>query len=343
MNGWMIIHHWYDDDKSSFRQTPAVTDTLNWGETFGGRLYIYIYIYMYIHTYIHTHTIPINIHPLSSDWPNSTQVQLVDASSITMSEMEITWVQLMCVKWLQYENTCVWEVQPLVHQYFCYNCYMKTKEHSKQLREKIIEKYKSEDGYKKTSSSLDIPQSSVKSITMEGVWHSFKSAESWPSSQTEWPGRKKTREGGHQDTYDHSEGVQSFSGSDGKDCTYNNCCPGPLPVEAVRESGKEKATVEKSSREISPGIRPKACGRLQGQLEESSLVWWDKNWVFWPLDQTLCLANTKHCTSPQTHLHREAWRWQHRALGMLLSSRSWKACRGRGEHECRKISPNPGG
>lgn len=39
---------------------------------------------------------------------------------------------------------------------------MKTKEHSKQLREKIIEK--SGDDYKKISNSLDIPQSSVKSI-----------------------------------------------------------------------------------------------------------------------------------------------------------------------------------
>ena len=41
---------------------------------------------------------------------------------------------------------------------------MKTKEHSKRLREKIIERYKSGDGYKKISNSLDIPQSSVKSI-----------------------------------------------------------------------------------------------------------------------------------------------------------------------------------
>ena len=41
---------------------------------------------------------------------------------------------------------------------------MKTKEHSKQLPEKAIGKYKSGDGYKNISKSLNIPQSSIKSI-----------------------------------------------------------------------------------------------------------------------------------------------------------------------------------
>ena len=41
---------------------------------------------------------------------------------------------------------------------------MKTKEHSEQLREKVIEKYKSGEGYKKMSKALNIPWNSVKSI-----------------------------------------------------------------------------------------------------------------------------------------------------------------------------------
>ena len=41
---------------------------------------------------------------------------------------------------------------------------MKTKEHSGQLREKVIEKYKSGEGYKKMSKALNIPWNSVKSI-----------------------------------------------------------------------------------------------------------------------------------------------------------------------------------
>ena len=47
-----------------------------------------------------------------------------------------------------------------------YNYTMKTQEHSKQLCEKLIEKYKAGDGYKNISKhkSLNIPWSSVNSI-----------------------------------------------------------------------------------------------------------------------------------------------------------------------------------
>ena len=44
-----------------------------------------------------------------------------------------------------------------------YRYTMKTKEHSEQLREKVIEKYKSGEGYKKMSKALNIPWNSVKS------------------------------------------------------------------------------------------------------------------------------------------------------------------------------------
>src|SRR4029434_7923429 len=45
-----------------------------------------------------------------------------------------------------------------------YRYTMKTKEHSEQLREKVIEKYKSGEGYKKMSKALNILWNSVKSI-----------------------------------------------------------------------------------------------------------------------------------------------------------------------------------
>src|SRR4029434_10789585 len=44
-----------------------------------------------------------------------------------------------------------------------YRYTMKIKEHSKQLRKKVIEKYKSREGYK-MSKALNIPWNSVKSI-----------------------------------------------------------------------------------------------------------------------------------------------------------------------------------
>src|SRR4029434_6551795 len=45
-----------------------------------------------------------------------------------------------------------------------YRYTMKTKEHSEQLREKLIEKYNAAEGYKKMSKALNIPWSSVQTI-----------------------------------------------------------------------------------------------------------------------------------------------------------------------------------
>src|SRR4029434_232238 len=45
-----------------------------------------------------------------------------------------------------------------------YRYTMTTKEHSEKLREKVIEKYYSGEGYKKMSKALNIPWNSVKSI-----------------------------------------------------------------------------------------------------------------------------------------------------------------------------------
>ena len=42
---------------------------------------------------------------------------------------------------------------------------MKTKELSKQVRDKVVEKYRSRLGYKKISETLSIPRSTIKSVT----------------------------------------------------------------------------------------------------------------------------------------------------------------------------------
>ena len=53
-----------------------------------------------------------------------------------------------------------------------------------------------------------------------------------------------TSEGGHQDTYDCSEGVKSFSRQDGRDSAFNNCSQGSPSVKGLWESGKEKASLK---------------------------------------------------------------------------------------------------
>ncbi|MGH0140569.1 UNVERIFIED_CONTAM: hypothetical protein FKN15_030496 [Acipenser sinensis] len=57
---------------------------------------------------------------------------------------------------------------------------MKTKEHSKQVRDVIIEKHKSGEGYKTISKALNIPRSSVQSIVRK--WKKYKTTTTLPRS-----------------------------------------------------------------------------------------------------------------------------------------------------------------
>ena len=69
------------------------------------------------------------------------------------------------------------------------------------------------------------------------------------------------------------------------DSAYN-CCPHFSPVKAIGRVAKRRPLLKKAHY-ISTRVHPKAFGRLQGQLEGSGSM--------------LCLVDTKHCTSPQTH------------------------------------------
>ena len=78
-------------------------------------------------------------------------------SCLTISEMEITWAQWMCLKLLWYKDTCDWRSSHWLISIPDYNCIMKTKEHSKQLCKNVVEKRKSRGGYKNISKKLNLP------------------------------------------------------------------------------------------------------------------------------------------------------------------------------------------
>ena len=49
---------------------------------------------------------------------------------------------------------------------------------------------------------------------------------------------------------------------------------------------------------------------------KDSVVWWNENWTLWPECKALLLAETEHSSLPiEHHPYREAWWWQHHALG----------------------------
>ncbi len=93
---------------------------------------------------------------------------------------------------LEYKYSFICKVQLLVS-----HCFRKD---SKQWKWIVIEKHKAGDGYKKTSKSLDIPWSTVKSTIKK--WKEYGTAVNLPrpSSKTEWS--CKTAERDHQETND---------------------------------------------------------------------------------------------------------------------------------------------
>ena len=70
---------------------------------------------------------------------------------------------------------------------------MKTKELSKQVRDKVVEKYKSWLGYKKISETLNIPRSTVKAIIEK--WKEYDTTTNLLREGAHQNSR--TRQGGH--------------------------------------------------------------------------------------------------------------------------------------------------
>ena len=96
---------------------------------------------------------------------------------------------------------------------------MKTKELSKQVRDKVVEKYRSGLGYKKISETLNIPWSTIKSIIkkMERIWHN-KPAKTGPPTKTHRPGKEGINQTGNKETKDNPEGAAKLHSGDWSIC-----------------------------------------------------------------------------------------------------------------------------
>ena len=92
---------------------------------------------------------------------------------------------------------------------------MKTKELSKQVRDKVVEKYRSGLGYKKISETLNIPRSTIKSIIKK--WKEYGTTtnlprEGRPRKLTDQARRALIR--GNKETKDNPEGAAKLHSGD---------------------------------------------------------------------------------------------------------------------------------
>ena len=77
------------------------------------------------------------------------------------------------------------------------------------------------------------------------------------------------------------------------------------------------------------------------QTMRNKILWSDE--TLWRECQGSCLEETRHRSSPgQYHPYSEAWWWQHHAVGIFFSGRSWETSQDRGKDECSNVQRHPG-
>jgi hypothetical protein len=80
---------------------------------------------------------------------------------------------------------------------------MRLKELSIELRDRIVSRYRSGEGYQKMSAALKVPKNTVPSIILK--WMKLGTTKSWPPGQTEQLGEKGLGQGGDQEPDGHSD------------------------------------------------------------------------------------------------------------------------------------------
>ncbi|MGH0143874.1 UNVERIFIED_CONTAM: hypothetical protein FKN15_001691 [Acipenser sinensis] len=96
---------------------------------------------------------------------------------------------------------------------------MKTKELSKQVRDKVVEKYRSGLGYKKISKTLNIPRSTIKAIIKK--WKEYGTTTNLargPSTKTHGLGKEGINQRGNKETKDNPEGAAKLHSGDWSIC-----------------------------------------------------------------------------------------------------------------------------
>ncbi|XP_076853445.1 uncharacterized protein LOC143508669 [Brachyhypopomus gauderio] len=198
---------------------------------------------------------------------------------------------------------------------------MKTKELSKQVRDKVVEKYKSGLGYKKISKSLMIPQSTIKSIIIKWKEHGTTTnlpREGRPPKLSARSRRALIREAAQRPKVTLKE-LQSSQAETGVSVHMTTI------IRTLHRAGLYGRVARKKP--LLTGKNRKARFEFAKRHVGDSQTVWRK--VLW---KTLCLAQTQHISSPQEHHpHSETWWWKHHAVGMFFSSRDWKTGPSRGE------------
>ena len=107
---------------------------------------------------------------------------------------------------------------------------MRSKELSVELRDRIVSRHRSGEGYQNISAALKVPKNTVASIILK--WKKFRTTKSFPPGQTEQSGEKGLGQGGDQEPDGHSDRALDFLCGDGRTFQKDNhlCTPPIRPL-----------------------------------------------------------------------------------------------------------------
>ena len=122
---------------------------------------------------------------------------------------------------------------------------MKTKELTKEVRHKVVEKHRSGEGCKKILKSLSIPLSTVKSIIKKWKMHHTTQTETRSPIQTQQPSKQETGLGCHCKFSNDFEKLARFNVQNGGQCSSINNILFPSQSWPPWTGGKKEVITEK--------------------------------------------------------------------------------------------------
>ncbi len=209
---------------------------------------------------------------------------------------------------------------------------MRSKELPEELRDRIVARHRSGQGYKKNSAALKVPKSTVASIILK--WKTFGMTRTLPRAgrpaKLSYRGRRAlVREVKKNPKITVAE-LQRCIREMGESCRKSTI------TAALHQSGLYGRVARR---------KPLLSARhMKARMEDSKMV---TNKILWSDETKIELfgLNSKRyvCSSPvQYSPNSEAWWWQHHAVGVFFSCRDRTAGCNRGKDECGQVQGYPG-
>ncbi len=211
---------------------------------------------------------------------------------------------------------------------------MRSKELPEELRDRIVARHRSGQGYKKNSAALKVPKSTVASIILK--WKTFGTTRTLPRAgrpaKLSYRGRRAlVREVKKNPKITVAE-LQRCIREMGESCRKSTI------TAALHQSGLYGRVARR---------KPLLSARhMKARMEDSKMV---TNKILWSDETKIELfgLNSKRYVwrKPGTAHHlsnSEAWWWQHHAVGVFFSCRDRTTGCNRGKDECGQVQGYPG-